>query len=311
MPLLKPDEMLVQTHYSAISAGTEGMIYRGEFSGGCAADTSIASLDQPMRYPLKYGYACVGQIIEVGADVDQKLLGRTTFAFNPHETHFTLHHASFTPIDFDPKVGTLLPNMETAVSFVMDGRPVIGERVLLLGQGIVGLLTTMLLAQFPLAELTTVDLNPHRRAQSMAMGAHHAMSLDGVDMADYDLIYELSGDPNMFSVAIDKCGYNGRVIVGSWYGAKMGMMQFSDHFHRNHVQLVSSQVSTLHPQWRGRWSKQRRFGFARKWLEEQLPAALITDTIPFNQADHAWELLTQTSSSTVQVVLAYDDRNRT
>ncbi len=129
----------------------------------------------PVRfsYPLKYGYASVGRITQIGPNVSPNLLGKLVFSFNPHETHFVSasDRLIVLPEDLTPEAACFLPNMETAVSLVMDGRPLIGETVAVFGQGVVGLLTTALLARMPLGKLVTFDRHPLRRQASLALGA--------------------------------------------------------------------------------------------------------------------------------------------
>ena len=160
------DELLVETVVSAISAGTEMLFYRGQVPAGMSADSSIEGLTDAVSYPLKYGYACVGRICEAvcpptrkgktaGVDGQIDAAGkedsRYYFAFHPHESHFCASPEALLPVPegMAPAQAALLPNAETAVNLVMDGAPLVGERVLVMGLGIVGLLTTALLAQFP------------------------------------------------------------------------------------------------------------------------------------------------------------------
>jgi len=222
LPPLQPDEILVQTAVSAISPGTEMLLYRGQMPSDMALDDTITALDGVITYPLKYGYAAVGQVVETGKAVATGWRGRFVFAFNPHESHFITKPGDVLPLPdgMEPETAVFLPNMETAVSFVMDGRPVIGERVAVFGQGVVGLLTTSLLAQFPLVELAAVDGYGLRREWASRWGAtavyHPAESLP----TDVDLTYELSGNPAALNQAIAVTGFDGRVVIGSWYGQK-------------------------------------------------------------------------------------------
>jgi alcohol dehydrogenase len=120
-----------------------------------------------------------------------------------------------------------------------------------------------------------------------------------------DLALELSGNPAALDQAIRAVGYGGRVLIGSWYGTKSATLNLGGAFHRNHVQLISSQVSTLAPRWRGRWDKARRFDVAWRMLARHNPAQLITHRFPIKQAADAYRLLDQAGHETVQVVLTY------
>ena len=148
------DQVMVQTLVSAISPGTELLFYRGQAPTDLPVDETIAALASEVGFPLKYGYAAVGQVIAVGAQVAPEWQDRLVFSFHPHESHFLASLAELMPVPppVSPEEAAFLPNMETAVNFLMDGQPLIGEQVVIFGQGVVGLLTTALLARLPLAQ---------------------------------------------------------------------------------------------------------------------------------------------------------------
>jgi len=321
LPPLPTDGLLVQTLISAISPGTEMLLYRGQMPPELMADATIAALGEG-GYPQKYGYAAVGRVVEIGASVDNSWRDRLVFAFQPHQTHFIARPDDVLPLPEGmlPETAVFLPNMETAVSFVMDAQPGIGEQVAVFGQGIVGLLTTSLLAQLFLACLLTVDGFPLRRDWSQKLGA--TASLDPADPdlpnqilaalphASYhpglDLAFELSGNPAALDVAIEAIGFNGRILVGSWYGSKRADLNLGGKFHRSQMQLVSSQVSHIAPRWRGRWSKARRLAVAWEMLQKHQPHQLITHRFSLAQAQQAYELIDHRSETAVQVVFIYD-----
>ena len=173
-------EVLIKTIFSAISAGSELLVYRGQFPFGMPTDKTIKTLMKPFQYPLKYGYMSVGEVIATGRDIDSGWRNRQVFSFHPHESHYTATLEELMPIpeDFSPEEALFLPTMETAVNFVMDGKPLIGEKVFVFGQGVVGLLTTALLALFPLNQLVTFDCYAARRQASLDAGAHCALDPD-------------------------------------------------------------------------------------------------------------------------------------
>ena len=177
-----PGQVLVQTLVSAISPGTELLIYRGQAPTDLAADETIAALTGNLTFPLKYGYAAVGRVTIVGSAAEAAWQDRLVFAFHPHESHFLAAPAELFPVPpaLTPEEAVFLPNMETAVNFLMDGHPLIGERVVVFGQGVVGLLTTALLARLPLGCLLTLDRYAQRRGHSLALGAQTSLEPDGV-----------------------------------------------------------------------------------------------------------------------------------
>jgi len=310
-PIPDPDagEVRVRTELSGVSPGTELLVYRGDVPSDLAADETIDALDGTFSYPLQYGYAAVGRVTAVGDDVPDDWLDRRVFAFNPHESHFLADPEMLVPTDMPPEQALFVPNVETAVNFVMDARPRIGARVVVFGQGPVGLLTTALLAEFPLAELVTVDPDSHRRSLSESFGADRAVPPAAVDdlFADgADIAFELSGEPDALEDAIDATGYAGQVIVGSWYGSKPMTLHLGERYHRSHIRVRSSQVSQIDPDHADRWDKSRRMAYVRSWLAEADLDGLLTHVMHVENAGEAYAVLDGRRDDVVQVAFRYD-----
>lgn len=345
LPPLNDDEVLVETICSAISAGTEILVYRGQFPHLKDIHDSVSS---GLEYPLAYGYACVGRVKGIGNLVNGNWQDRLVFAFQPHTSHFIAKPESLMTIPqfLSPETACFLPNMETAVNLVQDGAPILGERVLVLGQGVVGLLTASLLSDFPLESLTVVDqfelrrnalqvenelLNVERlspenlRLRSSGNSAPNAKPVkDGVaaikddakekgkgkDPLGYaqnkfDLIFELSGSPSALNDAIEHTAFSGRIVIGSWYGRKRAEIDLGGDFHRSRIRLISSQVSTISPELSGRWDKPRRFDVAWKALERIQPQKWITHRFSLDDAAKAYQLLDENPQQTIQVIFEY------
>ena len=314
-------EVVVQTIASAISPGTEMLVYRGQAPTDLAVDETISVLAGSFAFPLKYGYAAAGRVIDLGPGVDPAWRDRLVFAFHPHESHFVspVGDLLLVPAGLDPEAALCLPNVETAVNFLLDGAPLIGEQVAVFGQGIVGLLTTALLARVPLASLITLDRYPLRREASLSLGAHASLDpsapgtlaeLQTHLQADRsypgaDLTYELSGAPAALDQAITATGFNGRVVIGSWYGQKRADLNLGGRFHRSRIRLISSQVSTLTPELMGRWTKARRLQVAWQMLREVKPVRFITHRFPLAEAAQAYALIDQQPGDCIQVILTY------
>ncbi len=310
VPECAPDEVLVRSRVSAISAGTEMLYYRNRVPENLRTDATIESLGEQSEFPMKYGYALVGEVLETGTDVPTEWQGRTVFVFHPHESHFTEKPENLFPLpDSLPTDDALfLANTETAVNLLMDGRPVVGESVGIFGQGVVGLLLTALLSRFPLDGITTYDLYPGRRAESLERGAsqsHTPGETHEGPTPEFDLTYELSGSPEALNQALALTGFEGRVVVGSWYGTKETSLNLGGRFHRSRIQLISSQVSTIAGRYRGRWTKARRLRTALSLLEEIHPRSLISHRFSVEEAGQAYELLHHRPEETLQVILTY------
>jgi threonine dehydrogenase-like Zn-dependent dehydrogenase len=222
------------------------------------------------------------------------------------------------PDDLSAEDALFLPNMETAVNFIMDGRPVIGERVVVLGQGTVGLLTTALLAKFPLENLVTLDHYDLRRHASLKLGADRSLDPANPNITkdpiqenesqlhrSADLVYELSGNPDVLNQAIEATGYEGRIVVGSWYGVKKAHIDLGGWFHRGRLKLISSQVSQINSIFNGSWDKTRRFDLTWEMLGEVKPAQLITHKYPIQEAEKAFAMLADNPGDCIQVLFEY------
>ncbi|MFN2329914.1 MAG: zinc-binding alcohol dehydrogenase [Chromatocurvus sp.] len=317
--LAAPDvgEVLVKTLYSAVSVGTELLLYRGEIPQSMSLDSTLESLQHAPQYPVQFGYACVGEVQEVGSGVDAAWAGRRVFSFQPHASHFRADPQQLiaVPDDISAQAAVFLPNMETAVNLVQDGQPMIGERVVVLGQGVVGLLLSALLAQHPLASLSAVEGQPPRQKLAQGMGAgfvcspadagqpHHRQP--GLNNAD--LIYEVSGHPEALNLAIGLGGYASRIVIGSWYGNKPVSVELGGEAHRNRLQLITSQVSTIAPALSGRWDKQRRFELAWDMIRHIDPTRLVTHTVPLQDAGLLYQQLHEQQPDIVQPLFHYPD----
>jgi 2-desacetyl-2-hydroxyethyl bacteriochlorophyllide A dehydrogenase len=316
LPAPAAGEVLVETICSAISAGTENLIYRGFFPRDLEMDPSIPCLRGNFEYPISYGYAAVGKIRELGEGVDKSWHGKAVFAFQPHASHFITTTDLLFPIPdtLTSESACFLPNMETAVNLVQDGAPVLGERVLILGQGVVGLLTASLLKEFPLHTLVTTDPIPLRRRSSLQIKVTDSLDPGLADfhsrLADYaregfDLVFELSTNPSALNDAVAHTRFSGRVVVGSWYGEKPVSIDLGGTFHRSRIKLISSQVSTIAPELSARWDKPRRFATAWKELESAQPQKWITHRFPLEDAAQAYRLLEENPQETIQVIFTY------
>jgi threonine dehydrogenase-like Zn-dependent dehydrogenase len=295
------------------------LIYRGQAPADLPADDSLPSLEGDLSYPLKYGYACAGWVLAAGSEQLRAWEGRRVFSFQPHISAFNASPEQLIPIPeaISTEQAVFLPNMETAVNLVHDGVPLLGERVVVFGQGIVGLLTTALLSKLSPALLITLDRHELRRQASLAAGAH--VSLDPLaaktagalskllngEPAGADLVFELSGVPQALNQAIEAAGFDGRIVVGSWYGTKSAPLDLGGRFHRQRIRMISSQVSTIRPGLSGRWTKARRFEVALRQLREVQPERWITQRIPVGRAQEAYQLIDQHPEQTIQVLLTY------
>jgi threonine dehydrogenase-like Zn-dependent dehydrogenase len=312
-------EVQVRSLVSGISAGTEMLFYRGLVDEGSPLDTTIPSLREGLHRPFKYGYATVGVVGSVGDGVTSEWEGRTVFSFHSHESLFNATLAEVIPVP--PGIGVedavMLPATETALSLAMDAAPLVGERAVVLGQGVIGLLTTAVLSFMPLSRLVTSDLVPMRRERSLGLGADASLGPDlgprdfleaaGLSACPADLVFELTGNPRALELATHITGVEGRVIVGSWYGNQAFSCPLGEAFHRKRLRIISSQVSRIGGELSPRWTKERRIEEAWRLVARIRPSRLITHRLPFGKAPTAYHLLDENTEDAIQVILEYPE----
>jgi 2-desacetyl-2-hydroxyethyl bacteriochlorophyllide A dehydrogenase len=320
-------EVLLRSECSGVSAGSELLLYRGEAPEGIALDESLPSLEGTIRYPLRYGYALVGRVAALGKGVDRMLLGRRAFVFHPHASHTVVKSSDLLilPEEIPPQRGVFLPNLETAINLLLDGAPLLGERVAVFGLGVVGLLTTLLLSRMLRGGVVGVEPQGYRRDLTSSL-APDALCLrpDALELPQlpgkseeygamqeqypgFDLVYELSGRPETLNEAIGATGFGGRIVLGSWYGTKRAPLELGGRFHRARLKVISSQVSTLAPEWSGRWNKARRMDTALRLLQELPLERLVTHQIAFGDAPEAFRRLAEGEPGLMQLVFRYEE----
>jgi 2-desacetyl-2-hydroxyethyl bacteriochlorophyllide A dehydrogenase len=309
-----PGQLQVHTNCTAISAGTELLLYGGEAPSVAAADEQLAALSGSLAYPLKYGYCAVGTVAAAGPDLDPAWQGRRVFAFNPHENAFNVAVEDIqpSPDEVPNEDAVFLANMETAVNLILDAQPRLGERAVVIGQGVVGLLATALLRRHPLDALYALDRYPSRRARAEAFGADQAFdpatsaaAQTALGPQGADLVLELSGQPEALNLALDLVGPGGRVVVGSWYGTRRAAINLDEGFHRGRIQIISSQVGQLPAALSARWDRRRRFAVAWDLLAAVQPSRLVSHRFPLDRAAEAYALLAEQPDEALAVLFTY------
>ena len=300
-------EVLVETCFSAISGGTELLVYRGEVPEALKRDETLAALNGSFCYPFTYGYSSVGRVGAIGSDVDPAWRGKLVFAFYPHVSHFTVSTDVLHEIQggINLEEACCLPAVETAVNLLLDARPMIGEKVLVIGQGMVGLLLTAILSKFPLGLLQVMEPDATRCHKALRMGAGEVLAPEDLREGAADVCFELSGQPEALNVAIKATGFEGRIVIGSWYGTRKTPIDLGTHFHRKRLRIVSSQVSHIASELRARWTTARRLNVAWRVLAGIEIGDLITHRFPIERAPEAYRLLDTPSEGALQVLFTY------
>jgi threonine dehydrogenase-like Zn-dependent dehydrogenase len=272
-------EVLVRTVYSAVSRGTESLVYRGAVPPSEHERMRAPFQEGSFDGAVKYGYSNVG-IVESGP---QDLVGRPVFCLFPHQTRFVVPAAAVhaLPPDVPPARAVLAANLETAVNGLWDAGPRIGDRICVVGGGVVGLLVAWLAARLPGCAVELVDTNPSRAKTAAGLGIGFA----GVDAAtpDADLVIHASGNPDGLAVALSLAGTEATVLEMSWYGNQPVTVPLGGAFHSRRLALRSSQVGSIAPSQRARWSHARRMGLVLRLLADPRLDLLITGDTPFDE----------------------------
>ena len=309
-------EVLVETELSALSAGSELLAFRGELPPELAVDETLGALaGATFRYPFHYGYASVGTVAATGDGVASDWIGRRVFAFQPHASAFVapIGELAIVPAGLPSERAALYPHMETAINLILDGGPRLDDAVLVIGQGVIGLLTTALLARFPLSVLAAAERAPARAelarrfgARAIVAGAGDWTAVAGARGAD--LVYELSGDPRAIDLAIAAAGHEASIVIGSWYGARRAPIDLGGRFHRRRLRLVSSQVSQIGAALSARWDRARRREATWRALAEIDTAPLVSHRFPLGQAQRAYDLADAGAPDALQILLTAERR---
>ena len=297
-----PGEARVRTSVSAISTGTELAAYRGQLDPALVRDETLgAHRGGSFRFPFPYGYASVGRVEAFGSDPpeDAPGAGSRVFAFVPHQSVFSVavDELLLVPAAVPDERAALFPYLETAVNLLLDGAPRIGERVVVVGQGVLGLALTALLSRYPLGGLITVEPNPERRRRSLEFGAHESVTPGEASERVHrafpggaELVFEVSGNRSALDPAIRAAARDGRVIAGSWLAGGKTPLDLGGWFHRGRIRIVSSQVSHL-PPLGSSWTIERRRRTAWELLASLPLEALVTLRVPLADAGTAYARL--------------------
>jgi 2-desacetyl-2-hydroxyethyl bacteriochlorophyllide A dehydrogenase len=277
LPSPGPGDVLVRTRFSGISRGTETLVFTGQ-----VPPTEYQRMRAPFQQgdfpgPVKYGYIAVGDV-EVGP---APLMGRPVFVLYPHQTRFVVPASSVTviPDTVPPARAVLAANMETALNVVWDASPLPGDRVAVVGAGVVGCLVASLIGRIPGCQVELIDPLASRAAVARTLGVRSATPTSA--SPDADLVIHASGTPAGLTLALQLAGLEATVVEASWYGTRRVELPLGEAFHSRRLRLVSSQVGMVAPTQRTRWTYARRLSLALALLADPALDVLIPDESPF------------------------------
>jgi NADPH:quinone reductase-like Zn-dependent oxidoreductase len=299
LPAPGAGEVLVETLASGISRGTEILVFQGHVPKSQHQVMRAPFQAGGFDFPLKYGYSSVG-IVTDGAP---ELHRRRVFCLYPHQDRYVVPASAALPVpdDVPDARAVLAANLETALNGLWDAAPRIGDRVAVIGAGVVGALAAALLAGMPGTEVQLIDVNPDKAAIAAALKVDFA--LPHAARGEVDLVIHASGAPDGLARALDLAGFEARIVELSWYGDRAVALPLGEAFHSRRLRLISSQVGAVAAAQRPRWDRRRRLALALDLLADPRFDALLAPAVPFVRLPEVMaELATRPSDVMCQVI---------
>jgi len=272
LPPPAADRLRLRTLATGISRGTEALVFAGRVPPSQYAAMAAPLMAGTLPFPVKYGYSAVG--------ADQA--GRRFFVLHPHQDHIDAPAAMCIPVpDAVPTARAVLAaNMETALNIAWDATPLAGERIMVIGAGVVGLLAAALLARLPGATVTVVDINPARAALAAHLGCRFALPADAP--AEQELFVHASASEAGLRTALSHAAFEARIVEASWYGDREPSIPLGEAFHASRLRLISTQVGSVAAPMRGRRTHAQRLALALDLLSDPSYDALLEPPTPFH-----------------------------
>lgn len=301
LPEPGPGEILVEALASGISRGTETLVFQGRVPESQRQIMRAPHQVGEFTFPLKYGYSSVG-VVAAGPD---DWLGRRVFCLHPHQDRYVVPRDSVVtvPATIPEERVVLAANMETVVNALWDAAPRIGDRVAVVGAGVIGALAAAVASRMPGAAVQLVDINPDKAAIASALGVSFAMP--NVATSGADLVIHASATAEGLATALDLAGFEATIVELSWYGDRRVAVALGEGFHSRRLRLVSSQVGAVATPQRTRWDRRRRLSLAVDLLADARFDVLLAPPVPFARLPEVMSELAAGPSEVMCQVIRY------
>lgn len=272
-----PGSVRVRTEFSAVSRGTESLVFHGRVPESEWQRMRAPHQAGDFPSPVKYGYANVGVVVEGEAELE----GKRVFCLYPHQEEYVVPARSVVvvPEGVPPERAVLAANLETALNACWDAHPLLGDRISVVGGGVVGALVTFLVAGLPGTRVELVDTNPERAHVAHAFGADFA--LPGAACGERDLVFHASATEAGLNTALAVAGKEASVVELSWYGDRPVTLALGGAFHVRRLKLLGSQVGTVSPSARPRYSYRERLSLALSLCRSPALDVLFEEDVTF------------------------------
>lgn len=280
-PHAGPGDVVVRAAFSGISRGTERLVFDGRVPPGSWQEMRGPHMQGGFGFPLKYGYAVVGDIVAGRPD----RVGEAVFCLHPHQDVFSIPAADAVPVpaSVPRRRAVLAANMETALNIVWDANILPGDRVAVFGAGVVGCLVAYLAARIPATDVVIIDRQACRAETTDALGIAFAGSSTG--QSDCDVLVNVTGSGDALCEAIEIAGIEARIVEASWYGSRPAELRLGGAFHSRRLTIASSQVGAVSPSRAPRWPSRRRLETALALLVDERLDCLIAGESAFDSLD--------------------------
>jgi threonine dehydrogenase-like Zn-dependent dehydrogenase len=307
VPSPGPDEVLVRTVSSAVSRGTETLVFQGRVPESQHAAMRAPFQEGDFPAPVKYGYLSVG-VVEQGP---AHLRDRMVFCLHPHQTRYVVPADAvvLVPDGVPPERAVLAGTVETAVNALWDAAPLLGDRVAVVGAGMVGCCVARLLSRIPGVHVTLVDIDPSRAGVATALGVGFALAADagsGPGAGAHDLVVHTSATSEGLQLSLALLATEGQVVELSWYGDRAVTIGLGGSFHSGRLAIRASQVGAVSPARRSRRSPADRLGLALELLRDPAFDALVTGRSPFAELPTTMARLSDGSLPAICHLITYD-----
>jgi threonine dehydrogenase-like Zn-dependent dehydrogenase len=265
LPCERGEYQLVRTIVSGVSRGTEALVFDGRVPPSQYQAMRAPLMAGAFPFPVKYGYSAVGRTPDYGR----------VFVLHPHQDLFLAPVSMCIPVpeDVPSKRAVLAANMETALNVAWDAAALPGERIMVVGAGVVGLLVASLLARIPAVQVTVIDVDAERKSLAERFGCRFATP--DIAPGEQDLIVHASATEAGLRLALKCAAFEARIVEASWFGDRAPSAPLGEAFHARRLRLIASQVGAIAPAMRGRRSHAERLLLALQLLADDRYDALL------------------------------------
>lgn len=292
----------IKTLYSLVSTGTERIVACGLVPENLHQSMRVPYMEGSFSFPVKYGYSLVGEVVNGPENLKRKIV----HLLHPHQDYCTVlaEDVFVVPGDVPAPRATLASNLETALNALWDSGVSAGDKVLVVGFGLIGSLVTRLLTLLPAVQVVVVEVNPNRIQSANMMGFRTA-GPEELD-ADFDLAFHCSSQEAGLQTCVDKTGVEGKIIELSWYGNKGITLHLGGTFHSQRKSIISSQVSSIPASKQARWNFYRRKEVVFELLKNPAFDQHITTVLPFSQLPGLFEKIRKGKAEALSYGINYE-----